>query len=96
MCDENAMSIDVVKETFSMLITIFRYKNKRKLINQFKIPVFLLSRSQSMVINSTSFSIDKLFILFSIAWLLQLKIVTNNFLQVNEIENVKNKPGLVI
>jgi hypothetical protein len=49
-----------------------------------------------MVINSTKFSIDKLFILFSIAWILQLKIVSNNFLQVNEIDNLKNKPGLVI
>ena len=49
-----------------------------------------------MVINSTKFSIDKLFILFSIAWILQLKIVSNNFLQVNEIDNLKNKSGLVI
>jgi hypothetical protein len=49
-----------------------------------------------MLINSENFTIDKLFILFSIAWLLQLKIVSNNLLQVNEITNVKiNKTGLV-
>ena len=49
-----------------------------------------------MQINSTEFTIDKLFILFSIAWLLQLKIVSNNLLQVNEIANIKmNKTGLV-
>lgn len=49
-----------------------------------------------MLINDQGFTIDKLFILFSIAWLMQLKIVSNNLVLVNENTNFKmNKTGLV-
>ena len=42
------------------------------------------------------FNIDKLLLLFSIAWLLQLKKIPNNQLKINEnILVVENKNGVV-
>ncbi len=49
-----------------------------------------------MLIRSEDFSIDKLLILFYIAWLLQLKKIPNNQIKINEniIMNEESKIGL--
>jgi hypothetical protein len=49
-----------------------------------------------MLINSKEFEIDKLLLLFYIAWLLQLKKIPNNQIKINEnLLKEENQIGLV-
>ena len=57
----------------------------------------LLASSNIMLIKSSEFMIDKLLILFYIAWLLQLKKIPNNQIKINEtiLNQESTTPGLV-
>lgn len=49
-----------------------------------------------MIIKNDGFTIDKLLILFTIAWLLQLKMISNAQFQIEEEINIQiNKFGIV-
>ena len=49
-----------------------------------------------LIKNKENFSINKLMLLFNIAWLLQLKKIPNNQLKMNEnVLNEESKNGLV-
>ena len=64
--------------------------------NSKKIKTKLKSSKIMLIKNKENFSINKLMLLFNIAWLLQLKKIPNNQLKMNEnVLNEESKNGLV-
>lgn len=61
----------------------------------FSFNILLFQSSKLLLIQSNEFTIDKLLLLFNIAWLLQLKKIPNNQIKINESSLVdESKTGL--
>ena len=97
--DENGFLIDTIQHTVSNLIMIFKYIKciqTHIASTQKKIKTKLKSSKIMLIKNKENFSINKLMLLFNIAWLLQLKKIPNNQLKMNEnVLNEESKNGLV-